>query len=101
MLLHLVSPELGWGKEMVLGTRSLDLVVGFHESLLGTWILSSASSLGFAPLCEVGGKSFVSLKLRKPLWKQRPQNKQRQGWFYGALEFLTPLGSECDFSALK
>lgn len=76
----------------------LDLLLSFPQS-----------QPGFAPLveavevhhCLVERKSFVSLKLRKQLWKQSPQNNPQQGWVYSAYEFLMLLGSECDFSALK
>lgn len=83
-----------------------DFIVVFRVSLLGTWIMSSPSQFSSAPPCEVhhhlvGRRSFISLKLRKQPWKQRPQNNPKQGWFCGAFEFLTPLGSKCDFSALK
>lgn len=47
---------------------------------------------------SVEGKSFVSSKLRKQLWKQSPQNHPKQGQVYRAYEFLTRLGSEHDFS---
>ena len=85
-------------------------MVGFHVSLLGTWICSLPSQPGFfAPLVEavevryhlVERKSCVSLKYRKQLWKQSPQNHPEQGWVYRAYKFLMLLGSECDFSALK
>lgn len=78
-------------------------MVGFHVSLLDLvlFLLGRLCSPCEVPHHSVGRKSFVFLKLRKPLWKQRPQNNLKQGWFYGAFEFLTPLGSECDFSAPK
>lgn len=86
-LLCCLSLYLGQREQPLLSTGRLDLVVEFHVSLLGAWICSPPSQPGFAPLVEaaeehhrlVEGKSFVSLKLRKQLWKQRPQNNPKQG----------------------
>ena len=101
------APAPGMGRAA--GAEHQDLTVGFHASLRGAWICSPPSQPGFAPLVEaaevhrrlVRRKSFVSLKLRKQLWKQSPQNNPKQGWVDGAYKFLMLLSSECDFSALK
>lgn len=106
MLWRCLSPYLGLGEQPVLSTRNLDLMVGFHVSLLDTLPPSQALPPSLVEAVEVHHrlverKSFVSLKLRKERWKQSPQNNPKRGRVYSADEFLMLLGSERAFSALK